>query len=161
MKKLIPHPLLSLALVLMWLLLTRFSVGQLLLGSVVALAAGRALGAVRPEGPRLKRPFGIIRLFFIVGYDIAVSNVEVARTILRGVHTDGRGPGFLHIPLRLREPAPLAILSLIVTATPGSVWVDFNPDTGVLLLHVLEKGETDWHALIRDRYEAALMEIFA
>lgn len=160
MKRLFPHPLVSLALLLMWLLLTRFSVGQLLLGSAVALVAGRALATVRPEGPPLRKWWRVIPLFFIVGYDIAVSNVHVGRRILFGLRGPDRDSGFLRIPLRLRDPAPLAILALIVTATPGSVWVDFDPETGELLLHVLDKGEADWPVLIRDRYEQPLLEIF-
>ncbi|HEY0213299.1 MAG TPA: Na+/H+ antiporter subunit E [Paenirhodobacter sp.] len=161
MKRLIPHPLLSLALILMWLLLTRFSIGQLLLGSMVSLFAGWAFGAIEPAGPKLKKPWKVIPLFFIVGYDIAKSNIDVARVILRGPRPGAEGPGFVTIPLRLRDPAPLAVLSLIVTATPGSVWINYDPDTGELLLHVVERGDTDWHALIRDRYESVLMEIFA
>ncbi|MFT3687532.1 Na+/H+ antiporter subunit E [Paenirhodobacter sp.] len=160
MKRLVPHPLVSLALLLMWLLLTRFSIGHLLLGGVVALAAGRAMATVQPAGPRLNKWWRIIPLFFIVGYDIAVSNVNVGRRILFGLRGPERGSGFLRIPLRLREPAPLAILALIVTATPGSVWVDFDPETGELLLHVLDVGEADWPVLIRDRYEQPLLEIF-
>lgn len=161
MRKLFPHPILTLALLLMWLLLTRFSLGQLVLGSAVAIFAGRALGPILPEGPKLKKPWKVIGLFFTVGWDIWLSNVHVAKVILRGPKTGAEGPGFLSIPLRLRDPAPLAVLSLIVTATPGSVWIDFDPDRGELLLHVIERGETDWPALIRDRYEAVLMEIFA
>ncbi|MFC3060098.1 Na+/H+ antiporter subunit E [Paenirhodobacter populi] len=161
MKRLLPHPLITLSLILMWLLLTSFSVGQLLLGTIVALFAGWAFGAIEPEGPKLKKPWKVVRLFFIVGYDIAKSNVDVAKVILRKPLTGPEGPGFLTVPLRMRDPAPLAILSLIVTATPGSVWINYDPDTGELLLHVLERGGIDWHALIRDRYEAALMEIFA
>lgn len=160
MKRLVPHPLVSLALLLMWLLLTRFSLGQLLLGGVISLGAGRAMASVQPEGPRLRKWWRIIPLFFIVGYDIAVSNVHVTRRILFGQRGPERGSAFLRVPLRLREPAPLAILALILTATPGSVWIDFDPESGELLMHVLDLGEADWPTLIRDRYEQPLLEIF-
>jgi len=43
MSRLVPYPLLSLALLVMWLLLTRFSLGHLILGSGIALIAGKAM----------------------------------------------------------------------------------------------------------------------
>ena len=160
MKRLFPHPLMTLALLLMWLLLTRFSLGQLVLGAAVASVAGKALALVQPEGPPLRKWRKVIPLFFVVGHDIALSNLNVARRILFGLGGEGRGSAFLRVPLRLRHPAQLAVLALIITATPGSVWVDFDPESGDLTLHVLDIGETDWVALIRERYEQPLMEIF-
>ncbi|MBR2656657.1 MAG: hypothetical protein IKD58_09240 [Loktanella sp.] len=55
MSRLVPHPILSLVLVMMWLLLTRFSAGHLVLGSAIGLAAGWALTGLHPQGPRLRR----------------------------------------------------------------------------------------------------------
>ncbi|WP_374271631.1 Na+/H+ antiporter subunit E [Paenirhodobacter enshiensis] len=160
MKRLLPHPVLSLALVLMWLLLTRFSLGQLLLGGAVALVAGRALATIEPEGPRI-RPgalWRVVPLTAVVFADILKSNLLVARRILRGARAPS---GFVRVPLRLRGPMPLAVLALILTATPGSAWMSWDEEKGELLVHILELDGTDWPALIRDRYEAPLLEIFA
>ena len=54
MTRLLPHPLLTAALILMWLLLTRFSLGHLVLGSVIAVLAGLALARIEPEAPRIR-----------------------------------------------------------------------------------------------------------
>ena len=60
------------------------------------------------------------------------------------------------------DPVGLALLSMIVTATPGTAWLEYDSATGVLLLHVFDMIETDdWPALIRDRYESRLLEAFA
>lgn len=160
MTRLIPHPLLSLGLLVMWLLLTRFSLGQLLLGGAVALLAGRALSAIEPRGPRVRRPLVIASLVCIAAGDIFVSNLRVARRILRGARPEAP-PGFVEVTLRLRDPAPVAVLALILSAAPGSAWIAFDATTGRLLLHILERDGTDWPAMIRDRYEARLLEIFA
>ncbi len=40
MKRLLPHPILSLGLLGLWLLLTRLSPGHVVLGSAVAVVAG-------------------------------------------------------------------------------------------------------------------------
>ncbi|EYD74227.1 Na(+) H(+) antiporter subunit E [Rubellimicrobium mesophilum DSM 19309] len=160
MSRLVPYPLLVVGLVLMWLILTRFSLGHLLLGTGIAVVAGWAMGALEPERPRLRRWSAIPVLMGIVAWDILRSNVAVARLVL----SEGRGArrsGFLRVPLRLRHPSALAVLAIIVTATPGTAWVEYDADTGVLLLHVFDLvDEAGWRDLIQNRYEARLLEIF-
>lgn len=159
MNRLVPHPLLVLGLVVMWLLLNGFSLGHLVLGLAVALVAGWALGAVEPGRVRLRNPGAMLRLSGLVAADILRSNLAVARQIVT------RGPRqavFAEIPLRLQDPLPLAVLAIIVTATPGTAWLDHDPDRGLLLLHVFDaRDEALVRHLICNRYEALLMEIFA
>ena len=65
------------------------------------------------------------------------------------------------IPLDLRDKTGLAILSCIVTSTPGTAWVEYADDTGTLLIHVLDLvEESEWIRTIKARYEARLLEIF-
>lgn len=161
MSRLLPHPLLSLLLILMWLLLTSFSLGHLVLGTLIALIAGWALGKIEPEAPRIRRIWPLIRLMGIVSADIVRSNIAVAALILTGGRKGARRSAFVDIPLRLQDPVPLALLAMIVTATPGTAWLDHDPDSGVLLLHVFDMVDEDgWRHLIRDRYEALLLEAF-
>ncbi|CAM5769388.1 Na+/H+ antiporter subunit E [Bosea minatitlanensis] len=160
MSRVLPYPLLTAALLLMWLLLTSFSPGQLILGAVVAMGASRAMASLQPDKPRLRRWQIIPRLLGIVTLDILRSNIAVAGVILRGGGRDRR-PGFVAIPLELRDRTGLAVLACIVTSTPGTAWVEHAPDTGVLLIHVLDLvDEAEWVSLIKHRYERLLMEIF-
>ncbi len=160
MTRILPHPLLSAALVLFWLLLTRFSLGHLLLGSVIAVFAGQALALIEPKAPRIRSWAALIRLLGIVMVDIVRSNWAVARLMLTNGH-GARTSGFVLIPLRLRDPVPLALLAIILTATPGTAWLEHDSEAGTLLLHVFDMvDEAEWQVLIRDRYEALLMEAF-
>jgi multicomponent K+:H+ antiporter subunit E len=160
MTRLLPHPLLSAALVLAWLLLNRFSLGHLLLGTLVALVAGRAMAALEPRRPRIRRWDLVLRLFGRVMFDIARSNLDVARLIVTG-RRPGSHPGFVEIDLALSEPTALAILATIVTATPGTAWVDYDAARGRLLLHVLDLvDEEAWRDTVNNRYGAMLKEIF-
>jgi multicomponent K+:H+ antiporter subunit E len=69
--------------------------------------------------------------------------------------------GFMDIPLELRAPYGLATLAIIITSTPGTLWVNFDSAKGVLTIHVLDLvDETAWIATIKQRYERRLMEIF-
>lgn len=159
MSRVLPYPLLTAALLLMWLLLNSFSVGQLLLGAVVAVAASRAMAALQPSKPRLRRWQLIPGLLGRVTLDILRSNMAVARLILNPRRE--RVSGFVAIPLELRDKTGLAVLACIVTSTPGTAWVEYDHQSGVLLIHVLDLVEADdWITLIKNRYEAPLLEIF-
>lgn len=161
MRWLLPHPLVSASIFVLWLLLNRtYAPGPALVGVVVALLAGWALAQLDPGRPRIRRPDVALKLFLRVLVDIAKSNLAVTRNILE--RKSDRRAGFIRIHLALREPQGLAILACIVTATPGSAWVEYDAEEGLLLIHVLDVGEeADWVRLIKDRYEQPLMEIFA
>ncbi|PJF11288.1 Na+/H+ antiporter subunit E [Pseudorhodobacter sp. MZDSW-24AT] len=162
MSRFLPHPLLSCALTLMWLLLTRFSLGHLVLGSAIALFAGLAFARIEPQAPRIRAWTPLLRLVGIVSVDIVRSNWAVARLMLTNGRHGARKSGFVRIPLRLRDPVALAVLAVVLTATPGTAWLEYDPEAGTLLLHVFDMiDEAEWHALIRDRYEALLLEAFA
>lgn len=161
MTKLIPHPVLSLVLVFMWLLLTSFSLGHLILGSAIALFAGRQFAKLEPEPVRMRKVWKFIPLFFIVGGDIIRSNYAVARLILTNGNHGQRVSDFVEIPLQMRSEAGLALLAMIVTATPGTAWIAYDREADLLTLHVFDLRETDdWADLITNRYEALLREIF-
>ena len=161
MTRFLPHPLLTLALTLMWLLLTRFSLGHLLLGGGVAVLAGLAFARLEPQPQQLRAITPLIGLAGLVSLDIVQSNWAVARRMLSDGRTRPRRSGFVAIPLRLRNPVGLALLALVVAATPGTAWIDYDPDTGVLLLHVFDLQDEDaLRAAIRARYESRLLEAF-
>jgi multicomponent K+:H+ antiporter subunit E len=160
MSRVFPYPLLIASLIIMWLLLTSFSLGQFILGSGVALLAAQSMAALNPAKPTIRRWGLLPKLIAIVLYDIIRSNIAVARLILNeGSHR--RVSGFLTIPLELRSPMGLAVLGVIVTSTPGTAWIDYNSARGTLLLHVFDLvDEESWRALIKERYEQLLLEIF-
>lgn len=159
MSRLVPHPLLSAGLTLVWLMLTRFSPGHLLLGGAIALLAGWTVERLHPPRPRIRRWQAIPRLAGRVACDVIVSNLAVARAMV-AAGTRLRS-GFVPVRLELRDRNALAVLAIIITATPGTCWLEYDPETGLLLLHVLELDpDEDWQARIRGRYESLLMEIF-
>lgn len=159
MSRLLPYPLLTVSLLVMWLLLNSFSLGHALLGTVIALFASRAMAALQPAKPRLRRWDLIPKLIYLVFLDILRSNIAVAGIILKGRHKDVTS-GFVLIPLDLRDPTGLSILACIITSTPGTAWVEYNAANGRLLTHVLDLiDEQEWINVIK-RYEHLLMEIF-
>lgn len=154
-------PLLIPALLLMWLLLNESaSPGHVLLGLAVALLAARIFTVLEVERPRIRLGIGILRFIGIVLYDIVRSNIAVGRIILGG-RTDRGMSGFIRIPIDMHNRYGLAVLSIVITATPGTLWVQYDSGRGSLLLHVLDLvDERQWIDLIKHRYERLLMEIF-
>lgn len=155
-------PLLVLALIALWLLLNQtLAPGQVLLGVMLALAFAWSASALRPLQARVRRFDIAALLVLVVLSDIVRSNLAVAQLVL-GIapHLKMRS-GFLQIPLDLRDPHGLAVLAVIVTSTPGTVWVGLSPSGDTLTLHVLDlKDENEWVQQIKQRYERPLMRIF-
>jgi len=147
----------------LWLFLHEsLAPGQIVLGACVALVLSWAAYHLRPLQAVMRRPATVLGLFAHVMIDITRSNLAVFRLIVLGKTRSGATPGFLRIPLRMRDPHGLAALACIITFTPGTVWADYAQDENLLTLHVLDlKDEDRWRALIRDRYETPLMEIYA
>lgn len=160
MRTIIPHPVLTLSLMLMWLLLSGFTPGQFVLAAAVAILASRSLRALGEKSPRIGKWGAILSLVGIVLYDIVRSNIAVASIILRGNRQE-RHSGFVTIPLRLRHPVGLGILAIIITSTPGTAWMDYNSSQGELVIHVFDLiDEEAWVHLITTRYEKRLLEIY-
>ncbi len=160
MSAILPYPLLALGLAVMWLLLGGFTPGQLVLAVIVSVASTHALRVLGETSPRVRGWLAIPKLLGIVLHDIVRSNMAVAR-ILVSPSARPRLSGFIVVPLRLTHPNALAILSIVLTSTPGTAWVDYNSARGELLLHVFDlKDESEWKELISNRYERLLLEIF-
>ncbi|WP_199183531.1 MULTISPECIES: Na+/H+ antiporter subunit E [unclassified Brevundimonas] len=160
-RALLPHPLLALGLFASWLVLSGpISAGDVVLGLVVALAIPQVMRRLEPDRSGVRSPSAILRLASYVAIDVVRSNYAVA-SIIMGRRRLQRVSGFIHVPLDLRNRYGLAVLAIILTSTPGTLWVQYDRPSGRLLLHVLDlTEEQEWIDLIKGRYERLLLEIF-
>jgi multicomponent K+:H+ antiporter subunit E len=159
-RRWLPYPLLSALLAVIWLVFKQsLSPGAVLLGIALGVALGKVFGLLEAPKARVRNVPVAVRLLLRVLRDILRSNLAVAKLILGGgggkVHS-----GFVSIPLTLTDRHGLAVLACIITSTPGTVWVSYDPASGVLLIHVLDLvDEATWIATIQQRYERPLLEI--
>jgi multicomponent K+:H+ antiporter subunit E len=162
MTRLLPYPIASAGLLLLWLLLNQsLSPGHVLLGAAAALLGGWSLSALDLPKLRLRRAGALFHLVALVIADITRSNIAVARIVLSRVPKP-RASGFVNIPLELRNPYGLAMLAGIITSTPGTLWVAFDEASGILTIHVFDLvDEAEWVRTIKERYERLLLEILA
>jgi len=161
MRRLFPFPLLSLALLIFWLLLNQtLAAAHWLLGALLAAGAPLLVRPLLPEPERMRRPFALLRLLAMSAVEIVRSAFNVCRIILfvrpRNVHSQ-----FIRVPLDLRSPTGLAILSCLINSTPGTVWVEILGDRHELALHVFDLHDEQWWIdTIKTRYERPLIEVF-
>ena len=155
-------PLLFLSLVVIWLLLNQsVALGHIVLGAVLSAVLCWLSAELRPLQPRVRRPWLAAVVAVLVLVDIVRSNVGVFRIVLGLVRDREVKSGFVRVPLDLRDPHGIAVLATIVTSTPGTVWVDLDPEGRFVTLHVLDlRDEKEWIRWIKDRYERHLMRMF-
>ena len=162
MTRWLPYPLVSLGLCILWLLLNQsIEPAHLLLGAVVGIAAPLLGRQLQPFGyPRLRAPLVLARLLGMAAVEVVRSCFNVCRIILFADH--GRvNAQFIRVPLRLRDPYALAVLSCLINMTPGTVWVEILEDGYQLSLHVFDLHDEQWWIdTIKTRYEQPLIEIF-
>jgi multicomponent K+:H+ antiporter subunit E len=155
-------PIFALVMLAMWLLLnSSISLAHIILGAVISSLLLLAAYPLRPLQPRMRRGPVLLRLAFKVLIDVIRSNIGVARVILGLTGREEIHSGFMQIPLDLRDPHGLSVLAMIITCTPGTVWVELSPDRSMLTIHVLDLvDESEWIERIKNRYERALIEVF-
>ena len=155
----LPHPLVSVIVALSWIMLAHSLDSATLL---MALFLGIFL-------PRLVKPFITrtpninwllaCKLFFVVLWDIIVSNIKVAKLVLGPTHK--LHPKWFRVPLETQHEEVNVLLALIITTTPGTVTAGIDQDHGDILVHALSSDNVEMDIQeIKNRYEKTLMMIF-
>jgi multicomponent K+:H+ antiporter subunit E len=160
LARLLPHPMLSLAVAVVWLLLANsVAPAHVLLAALLGVAIPRLTAGLFPERLRSIRLGMALRLFLPFLWDIVVANVAMARIILAPELRVK--PSFLALPLSLTNPYAIAVLAGMITMTPGTVSVDLSPDGRTLWIHALNVEDPEGAvAEIKRRYEQPLRELF-
>lgn len=159
--RLLPHPLLTLLLILVFIfLMNEVTPGVVVLGIVLGVIIPLLTAPFWPGRPKLKAPLTIASYVLIVLWDIIVSNIEVAWIILFRPANRLR-TRYVTVPLDLKTPEAIAVLSGTITMTPGTVSADLSADGKTLLVHCLDASDPDGAvATIKARYERRLKRIF-
>ena len=159
MRTWFPYPLLSTALLLMWLLLSQsVTPGSILLGLVLSTVLAWVTLKLQPARSRIHRWSRIAGFILSVVGDVIRSNITVALIILRARRRPATA-GFMTVWLDLDDESALALLACILTATPGTAWLEYDRREKTLLFHVFDiENEEIWRRTVT-RYAAELKEI--
>lgn len=160
MKKFLPHPIITPALTLVWLLLNNsFAPGHIVLGLLLGWAIPRLTIDFWPDTVRIHKPAALLRLFGVFMWDILVANLNVARLVLAG--PKHIRPAFVAVPLDMDHAFAISLLANIISLTPGTVSAQLSEDRRSLWVHALDTDNPDaLIAEIKTRYEAPLKEAF-
>lgn len=162
MKRWLPSPIMSFVLLLFWLLLNEsLEPAQILLGAMLAVVVPLLTRPLQPLAyPRIAKPFLLLHLLSMALIEIIRSCFNVSWLILSS-RRDKLNSQFIRIPLDIRNPYGLALLSCLINSTPGTVWVEILPDNYELSLHVFDLHDEQWWInTIKTQYEKPLIEIF-
>ena len=161
LQRLVPHPILTVLLTLVWLMLVnQVTLNSLVFGGFLGIVIPILTQPYWPDRPNLRNPGMILQYTAIVLYDIVVANIVVARLILFKRNAQ-LSPAWVCIPLELRTPEAITVLAATITLTPGTVSADLSDQGHSLLVHCLDAPDPDAvRDEIKQRYERRLMEIF-
>lgn len=161
MRRLFPHPYLTLLLVVIWMLLVNeVKLGSLVLAGVLGTLIPLLTASYWPDRPKMRNLPAMVGYVAIVLYDIVRSNFTVARIVLF-IPADRIRSAWITVPLDLRSPEAISLLAGTITMTPGTLTADMSACGRALLVHALHAPDPGAVCCeIKSRYEARLKRMF-
>jgi multicomponent K+:H+ antiporter subunit E len=160
-RRLLPHPHLTLSLIVLWfLLVNQWKLGSLVMAVILGTAIPLITSAWWPNRAVVKRPIALAAYSGLVLWDVLVANFQVARIVL--FMPKGKiQSNWVTVPLDLQSPEAICLLAGTITMTPGTLTADMSACGRALLIHSLHAPDP---AAVRDdikaRYETRLKRIF-
>lgn len=160
MKRLLPHPLLTFTLAILWLLLVnQLTAGHLVLGLLLGWLIPFVTAGFWPEHVRIRHTGVLLRYLAVFIYDIVRGSFQVAWLILKG--PSRLNPAFIVVPLELKSDLGISLLANTISLTPGTVSSLVSADKRTLIVHTINTDDPDaLVAGIKQRYEVPLKQIF-
>lgn len=154
-----PHPFVSMIVVVSWILLTSsYTLQSFLMAVLLAVVIPRMVNPFITRTDKIRWDLAI-KLFFIVFWDIIVSNIKVARIVLGSI--EDLKPKWYRVPLETEHEQVNALLAMIITTTPGTVSAGIDQERGDILVHALKSDDEEADIQeIKQRYEQLLIQIF-
>ncbi|MHA3983275.1 Na+/H+ antiporter subunit E [Acinetobacter venetianus] len=154
-----PHPFVSFLVFLSWLMLSHsLDLTDILVAILLAIIIPRLVGPFISRTPHIHWT-PAVKLFFVVLWDIIVSNFRVAKMVLGPM--DQLHPRWYRVPLETEHEEVNTLLAMIITTTPGTVSAGIDQERGDILVHALSSDNTELDIQeIKKRYETPLLEIF-
>ncbi|NMG02182.1 Na+/H+ antiporter subunit E [Azoarcus taiwanensis] len=161
LQRWLPHPLLTIVLVVLWmLLLNSFTMGGLVMGLFLGIVIPIITSNFWPERPPIRAYGKALAFMLLVAWDVIVANIHVARLILFR-RADQLHTRWVTVPLELDSPEAITVLAGTITMTPGTVSSDLSADGRSLLVHCLDAPDAEEAVMqMKSRYETRLKEIF-
>jgi len=117
---------------------------------------GSDAGDEHSHGPSVPARVAAFPLFCaVVAWDIVVGTWYMVKLVLR-LEPMGK-PGIVSVPIGDRTRTGVVVSSIATTLSPGTLLIEIDWETGVMLIHVIDAGDPDavraTHQRFYDRYQ--------
>ncbi|QQD85949.1 MULTISPECIES: Na+/H+ antiporter subunit E [Jeotgalicoccus] len=134
--------LVNIILAFLWMFMNAdMSVGTFVTGYLIGLVAVYLFRNFLPGRFYLRRLYLMIKLLFIFIIELVKANIDVVKIVMSpkiDIH-----PGFYAYPSDLEEEWEVALLSTLITLTPGTVVVAISDDYSIIYIHGLDMDDAD------------------
>lgn len=125
---------LNLLLAIVWMFLVgSFWIGSLLFGLVLGFVVLAASQSYVGSGRYVRAVTGTFKLTVVFLYELVVANLQLSRDVLRP--TSPFKPGFMRVEVDDLTSGQAVLLGHLISLTPGTLTVDFDPQQGALYIH--------------------------
>jgi multicomponent K+:H+ antiporter subunit E len=160
MRRLLPFPILSAILFVVWLVIAAdYGAAHIALAALLAISIPLVTRRATDRGERVASWGAALRLVLVVLWDIVVANAVVARRVLGRI--ERLRPGFVIVPVDTEHAHVMTLFAAIITMTPGTVSCELDAQNRTILVHALDLDDPERAvADMKARYERPLKEIF-
>jgi multicomponent Na+:H+ antiporter subunit E len=151
--------LLNLLLASVWMMLhDRWDINSFSIGYLVGLAIIWLLRRFFPDPFYGKRLWAILKLLYLFTKELIISTSVVIRQVTRPRLTIR--PGVFKFHTDLQSDWEIALLSMLITLTPGSVVMEIAPREGIVYIHAIDADEFERGVMASKRlFENAIREV--
>lgn len=151
--------LINITLAFMWVLIVSdLSLGSLFWGYLIGIIPIYIIRRFLPGRFYLIRVYYVIKLILVFTKELIKANYELTRIVLSpkiDIH-----PGFFAYPCELEEEWEVALISALISLTPGTLIVAISDDYSTIYIHGINALDVDKEiATIKNSFEKLIVEV--
>ncbi len=106
----------------------------------------------------LANVYAVIKLILLFIKELILSNFEILKIVLKPKF-DAK-PGIFALPIELEKDWEIAVLSNLITLTPGTLVIDVSDDKKTLYIHAMDVPDVNSSInTIKNTFEKAIKEV--
>lgn|SRR5690625_2365046 len=150
---------LNLIIAFMWMFLTEsYQFPSFLTGFIIGAFLLFLLRRFLPKKFYLYRVYKFISLVFLFIKELIKSNLSIVKLVYQPKRN--YNPGIFALPTELKSDWEIAILTSLITLTPGTLSVAISDDNSVVYIHAMDlQDDKEEIESIKDSFEKAIMEV--
>lgn len=151
--------LINITLAFVWVLIVSdLSLGSLVWGYIIGIIPIYIIRRFLPGRFYLIRVYYILKLILVFTIELVKANYELSRIVMSpkiDIH-----PGFFAYPCDLEEEWEIALISALISLTPGTLIVAISDDHSTIYIHGINALDVDQEiATIKNSFEKLIQEV--